>query len=87
MPKFFYVKIYNYVSVKVNNLLDCRYSKFTETVINFFYIAGRYCQIIKFYNVEEICKNEIAHFKELFAEEQNRETFSIGKFYTFNHYE
>ena len=47
----------------------------------FSYIAGRYGQIIKFYNVEEICKNEIARLQELFAEEQNRETFSLGKFY------
>ena len=32
----------------------------------FSYIAGRYGQIIKFYNVEEICKNEIARLNELF---------------------
>ena len=44
----------------------------------FSYIAGRYGQIIKFYNVEEICKNEIARLNELFKNYPNYERFTIG---------
>ena len=47
----------------------------------FSYIAGRYGQIIKFYNVEEICKNEIVRLNELFKNYPNYERFTIGAIY------
>lgn len=47
----------------------------------FSYIAGRYGQIIKFHNVEEICAEKINRIKELFADEFSRKSFSMGKFY------
>ena len=47
----------------------------------FSYIAGRYGQIIKFYNVEEICKNEIVRLNELFKNYPKYERFTIGAIY------
>lgn len=31
----------------------------------FVYIAGRYGQAVRFYNVEQLCANEISYFKEM----------------------
>ena len=47
----------------------------------FSYIANKYGQIIKFNNVEKICAEEVNRINQLFADEQNREGFSMGKFY------
>ena len=44
----------------------------------FIYIAGRYGQIIKFYNVEKICAEEIARIRELFKNYPTFDRFSIG---------
>ena len=46
----------------------------------FFYLAGRHNQIVKFYNVEELCPSKLAAIKKFFPkEEQLRVT--IGVFY------
>ena len=47
----------------------------------FSYVAGRYGQIIKFYNVEKICADEINYINQLFEKEHTSESFSMGKFY------
>lgn len=57
-----------------NTLTDDNRDKFS-------YIAGRYGQEIKFYNVEKICVSEIASIKKIFKAEQDRDRFSIGKFF------
>ena len=52
----------------------------TLTVDNrdkFVYVAGRYNQQVKFYNVEESCKQEITNLKHMFPKE-SLERFSIG---------
>lgn len=49
----------------------------------FSYIAGRYGQIIKFYNVEKICAKEIACIKQMFANYTQESMFSISKFFKF----
>ena len=46
----------------------------------FSYIAGRYGQIIKFYNVEELCAAEMKSITELFKNHPTFERFSIGSF-------
>ena len=45
------------------------------------YIADKYGQIINFHNVELICAEEVNRINQLFIDEQNREGFSMGKFY------
>ena len=47
----------------------------------FFYIAGYYGQIVEFHNVDEICKTEIAHLKELFSSHLKYERFTFGAVY------
>ena len=47
----------------------------------FLSIAKRYNQLIKFYNVEKICAEEINFINKLFESEHMREGFSLGKFY------
>ena len=44
-----------------NTLTDDNRDKLT-------YIAGKYNQTVKFYNVEILCKNRIEEFKKLFAQ-------------------
>ena len=46
----------------------------------FVYLAGRYGQIIKFHNVEEICAKEIAYIEKLFANYPDYKRFTIGTF-------
>ena len=48
----------------------------------FSYLAGRYNQLVKFYNVEELCADKIAAIKQVFPNIiENR--FSIAMFYRF----
>lgn len=47
----------------------------------FSYIAEKYNQLIKFYNVDKLCAAEMEEIKNLFAREYNSAFFSIGKFY------
>ena len=47
----------------------------------FSYIAGRYGQIIKFYNVEKICAKEIEKISKLFANYKYLVWYSIGAIY------
>ena len=46
----------------------------------FIYIAGRYGQIIKFYNVEEICAEEIARINEIFKNYPGYKNLTLGAF-------
>lgn len=48
----------------------------------FSYLAGRYGQIIKFYNVENLCADKIEEIKKFFPG-ADRTRFSIGMFYRF----
>ena len=54
-----------------NTLTDDNRDKFS-------YIAGQYNQLIKFYNVEKICANEIQQFQILFAKHKHFKRFSVG---------
>ena len=47
----------------------------------FIYIAGRYGQIIKFYNVEKICANEIESIKEFFVNHHRIKQFTYSTFF------
>ena len=48
----------------------------------FSYVAGRYGQLVKFYNVEQLCADKIEYIKRMFP--QASETrFSIATFYRF----
>ena len=47
----------------------------------FSYIAGHYGQIIKFYNVEEICADEMRQFSKFFANYKYIVRYSIGSIY------
>lgn len=47
----------------------------------FIYIAGRYGQIIKFYNVEILCKDLIAGIKKIFAKQLETSVFTVAMFY------
>ena len=58
-----------------NTLTDDNRDKFS-------YIAGRYGQQIKFYNVEKICANEIESFQTLMSAGTKRK-YSIGSIYRF----
>ena len=44
----------------------------------FSYLAGQYNQLIKFYNVEKICAEEIQQLKSLFEEQKAFKDFTIG---------
>jgi len=57
-----------------NTLADDNREKFLS-------IAESYGQLIKFYNVEKICADEINYISQLFKMEHTSEIFSIGKFY------
>lgn len=46
----------------------------------FIYLAGRYGQLVKFYNVEELCADKIAEIKKLFPTAA-KTRFTIGMFY------
>ena len=46
----------------------------------FIYLAGRYNQLVKFYNVEELCADKIKKFVELIPSIETSH-FSIGTFY------
>lgn len=46
-------------------------------------IAGRYGQIVKFYNVEKLCQNRIIEIKNFFASRLEKTFFSIATFYRF----
>lgn len=46
----------------------------------FSYIAGRYGQVVKFYNVEELCAAEMKRITELFKNHPTFKKFSIGSF-------
>ena len=46
----------------------------------FIYIAGRYGQIIKFYNVEEICAEEVARINEIFKNYPGYKNLTLGAF-------
>ncbi len=48
----------------------------------FIYIAGRYGQLVKFYNVEKLCENEIKKINKLLAKAV-KTRFSIAMFYRF----
>ncbi len=48
----------------------------------FSYLAGRYGQFVKFYNVEELCADKIAEIDKLFPK-VNRTRFTMGMFYRF----
>ena len=48
----------------------------------FIYLAGRYRQLVKFYNVEELCADRIAEIKELFPTAA-KTRYTIGMFYRF----
>ena len=48
----------------------------------FIYIAGRYGQRVKFYNVEVLCADRIAEIKRLFPA-ANQTRYSIAMFYRF----
>ena len=54
----------------------------TENRDKFSYLAGRYNQLVEFYNVEELCADEIAEIKLLFPN-ANKTRYSIGMFYRF----
>ncbi len=54
----------------------------TENCDKFSYVAGRYGQLVKFYNVEQLFADKIEYIKKMFP--QASETrFSIGMFYRF----
>ena len=44
----------------------------------FSYIAGQYNQLIKFYNVEKVCADDIQKLKSLFSAQKAFKTFTIG---------
>lgn len=46
----------------------------------FSYLAGRYGQHVNFYNVEELCPNEVTFLRERLAD-KIKSRFSIGAFY------
>lgn len=48
----------------------------------FVYIAGRYGQLVKFYNVEKICADKIAEFKNKMSAIENS-VYSVGTLYRF----
>ena len=48
----------------------------------FIYLAGRYGQLVKFYNVDKLCADRIAEIKELFPTAA-KTRYSIGMFYRF----
>ena len=55
----------------------------TLTAVNrekFSWLAGRYNQRVKFYNVDELCPDELNHLREKLADKLNLR-FSIGAFY------
>lgn len=58
-----------------NTLTDDNRDKFT-------YLAGRYGQLVKFYNVEELCADKIAEIKETFPKAAETR-FSLATFYRF----
>ncbi len=58
-----------------NTLTDDNRDKFN-------YLAGRYSQLVKFYNVDELCKEEIQEIYEFFPK-VDKTRFSIGMFYRF----
>ena len=47
----------------------------------FIYLAGQYNQLVKFYNVEELCKEQVSFLREKLADKINSR-FSIGTFYS-----
>ena len=51
-----------------------------ENINNFIYIAGRYKQNVKFYNVEKICADKIQFLRDNLSKYINSR-FSIGAFY------
>ena len=73
---------------------DGRYSKFTGTTIHilhdntmslynyekFVYLAGKYGQQIKFYNVEKICADKMEEIKKLFPR-VDIARFTVGAMY------
>ena len=54
----------------------------TENRNKFSYLAGRYNQLVEFYNVEELCADEIAEIK-LLAPRVLESRYSIATFYRF----
>ena len=48
----------------------------------FIYLAGRYGQLVKFYNVEELCADKINEIEKLFPT-ASKTIFSIAMFYRF----
>lgn len=54
----------------------------TENRDKFSYLAGRYNQLVEFYNVEELCADEIAEIK-LLAPRVLESRYSIATFYRF----
>lgn len=58
-----------------NTLTDDNRNKFN-------YLAGRYGQLVKFYNVEEICADKIEEIKSRFAD-TDKSRFNVAAFYKF----
>ena len=48
----------------------------------FFYLAKQYNQLVKFYNVDELCIDKVSEIREFFPE-IDEVRFSIGTFYRF----
>lgn len=48
----------------------------------FMYLAGRYNQLVKFYNVEELCKEGLERIREYFPN-ANKTRFTVAMFYRF----
>lgn len=58
-----------------NTLTDDNRDKFN-------YLAGRYSQLVKFYNVDELCADRIAEIRKVFPQ-VDKTRFSIAMFYRF----
>ncbi|MBQ6298381.1 MAG: hypothetical protein IJK81_11990 [Selenomonadaceae bacterium] len=52
----------------------------TDNREKFMYLAGRYGQLVKFYNVEELCADRIAEIRKYFPN-SDKTHFTIGTFY------
>ena len=47
----------------------------------FSYLAGRFNQLVKFYNVEELCADRIAEIRKYLSKGADNKRFTIGMFY------